>query len=385
MQLDYASILRAGQGLVPNLREQMMQDEQMAMQRQQFDMQRKQFEIAQDTAERERQRQAAFEEARDNALLSGNPADIQRLRLQFPEFTKDMKDAFDTLDDNRKRSDLTQLGSIFSRGQSGDYTGAAAILEARIAADKAAGEDVAMDEAILDALKSGDAVQQRAAMGQVGILLASVEPDKFAETYGKLNPTEATPATIREYDARVAKFGKAAADAWLATQDTKLIAGQPGGQIFAMGPSGGGVLGVDGNVTAQGGGDPSGSGAGIPATGKAIEQAALSAVPGAIVTSRQRSPAKNRQVGGTANSFHLTDQARDFVPPKGMTMGQLASTLKRAMPGFDVINEGDHVHVEPSSRRQASGPKRVRSKQEYEKLPAGSTYIAPDGSQRVKS
>lgn len=87
------------------------------------------------------------------------------------------------------------------------------------------------------------------------------------------------------------------------------------------------------------------------ATGAQIEQVATSAVPGIRVTSRERTPERNEKVGGSPNSYHLTTRggrARDFVPPEGMSMGQLASQLKQAYgPGFDVIDEGDHVHVEP--------------------------------------
>jgi uncharacterized protein YcbK (DUF882 family) len=82
-------------------------------------------------------------------------------------------------------------------------------------------------------------------------------------------------------------------------------------------------------------------------TGAAIEQTAQSVVPGLTVTSRQRSATHNAAVGGVRNSYHLTDQARDFVPPQGMSMGTLHARLAAAMPGFDVINEGNHVHVEP--------------------------------------
>ena len=57
--------------------------------------------------------------------------------------------------------------------------------------------------------------------------------------------------------------------------------------------------------------------------------------------------AHNAKVGGVANSYHLTDQARDLVPPAGMSMAAFHTRLARAMPGFDVINEGDHVHIEP--------------------------------------
>ncbi len=42
--------------------------------------------------------------------------------------------------------------------------------------------------------------------------------------------------------------------------------------------------------------------------------------------------------------------ARDSVPPKGMTMGAYAAELRRLNPGLDVINEGDHVHMEPRGR-----------------------------------
>jgi hypothetical protein len=380
MQLDYANILRAGQGLVPNLREQMMQDEQSAQNRQIFDMKRQQFELQQAQAIKQQQREQAFMEARDRALLTGRPQDIQRLRMEFPEFTKDMKDAFDAMDSDRQRVDLTQLGAAYTRAEAGDLAGAAAILEARVKADREAGEPDEIGEAILEALRSDDPVQQRAAKGQIGIMLATVAPDKFTETYGKLNPVEAKTTTEREYEFRLRKDGKEAADQWLAGQDVRPIAVEPGGQIYdardfarptAASPS-----------AAQGGGDPS-TGARVPATGAAIEQAATAAVPGIRVTSRKRTPEQNRRAGGAARSYHLTDQARDFTPPPGMSMSQLATQLKQTLPGFKVINEGDHVHVEPT--RGASGPARVRSKQEYDRLPSGTPYIAPDGSQRVKS
>lgn len=70
---------------------------------------------------------------------------------------------------------------------------------------------------------------------------------------------------------------------------------------------------------------------------------------GATVTSIGRTAERNKQVGGTANSFHLSSRAFDSTPPKGMNMGQWAQTLRSQFPGWDVINEGDHVHVEPPS------------------------------------
>jgi hypothetical protein len=50
------------------------------------------------------------------------------------------------------------------------------------------------------------------------------------------------------------------------------------------------------------------------------------------------------------NSFHLRGLARDSVPPKGMGMGAYYEQLKRLNPLLQVLNEGDHVHMEPRSR-----------------------------------
>lgn len=70
-------------------------------------------------------------------------------------------------------------------------------------------------------------------------------------------------------------------------------------------------------------------------------------IAGERVTSTLRSPAKNKAVKGVADSYHLTGQARDSVPPPGMSMSAYADKLRRLNPGMDVINEGDHVHIEP--------------------------------------
>jgi hypothetical protein len=40
----------------------------------------------------------------------------------------------------------------------------------------------------------------------------------------------------------------------------------------------------------------------------------------------------------------------DSVPPKGMSMAAYHARLKALNPGMDVINEGDHVHIEPRGR-----------------------------------
>lgn len=130
------------------------------------------------------------------------------------------------------------------------------------------------------------------------------------------------------------------------------------------------------------GASPAGSAS--PATngafGPQIEQSVASFIPGVTVTSRQRDPAKNAAVGGVPNSFHKTDNARDFVPPRGMSTAQLTSALKQRLPGFDVIDEQDHVHVEPgpnmASAPASSGVLRGNPKSQQPKAPSGYRWTA---------
>lgn len=63
------------------------------------------------------------------------------------------------------------------------------------------------------------------------------------------------------------------------------------------------------------------------------------------VSSIKRSPAHNKRVGGVSNSMHLTGQAVDFVPTKGIDRRALVAALKQAGPFTEVLDEGDHIHV----------------------------------------
>jgi Peptidase M15 len=78
---------------------------------------------------------------------------------------------------------------------------------------------------------------------------------------------------------------------------------------------------------------------------------------GERVTSGYRTPARNAAVGGVAGSYHTKrgsngqPMARDSIPPKGMGMAAYANLLRRQNPDLQVINEGDHVHLEPKGRK----------------------------------
>lgn len=72
-------------------------------------------------------------------------------------------------------------------------------------------------------------------------------------------------------------------------------------------------------------------------------QAIAQVVPGVTFTSGRRTPQDNARVRGARGSFHLQDRAWDLVPPRGMSMAELAGKMRQQ--GFRVLNEGDHVHV----------------------------------------
>lgn len=144
-----------------------------------------------------------------------------------------------------------------------------------------------------------------------------------------------------------------------------------GPQTPPVGMAEGGIAGLDIPDTmydepSNGGFNDGYAGGGLVAFGDGgpvgpwLEEQALEAIPGVRVTSRQRSAAKNAQVGGNPKSYHLTNNARDFVPPKGGSMGSLHKQLASLYgPGYDVINEGDHIHVEPGPRREKRTPARA--------------------------
>ena len=75
------------------------------------------------------------------------------------------------------------------------------------------------------------------------------------------------------------------------------------------------------------------------------------AYPGAQISSRQRTPQHNAEVGGVPNSQHISGTAADFVIPPQQRPAFIADARKR---GFEALDEGDHVHLELPPQRKAS-------------------------------
>lgn len=289
-----AAIIQSGMSLVPNLRDQLIQDSLLKMQKTEFEQAQQDRAAQQAAAAQAQAKQAEFQTALEDLMSNPTPQKALALQIRFPEFAKQYSSVFDSLDEDVRRTNVTQMDEIHRRLLNNDISGAIEKLRRRVEADRAAGLPDDQDNEVLAALESGDPTQIKIATGTVMTALALSAPKEYAEVYGKLNPTEATPATIREYDARVAKFGKPAADAWLATQDAKLLAVNPGGTVFQLG---GGTVPQGAQPAAQGGGDPSGSGAlGLTPEQFRANVDALGPQRAAALTSKNGIPVRVRSV-----------------------------------------------------------------------------------------
>lgn len=241
--LDYGAILRSGQSLVPDL-EQQTQDRAL------FNAWREDRAAQQQAAQAQAERQGAFQQDLEQVMLSGNPRAIVQLIARYPEMRESIEPMYKMMNEEQRRRDTTALGSIYTNAQSGNWERAATLLQQRIDADGPNADP--NDVAILNGLRSQNPVERTAAMATVGVLLAAATGEGFTEAFGRIGKT--SPVDV-EYQDRLRRFGRAAADRWLAGQDVRPIAVEGGGSVF------------DARDFAQpmGGGDPaSGGGAQAP-------------------------------------------------------------------------------------------------------------------------
>ena len=177
--------------------------------------------------------------------------------------------------------------------------------------------------------------EQKAIIGQLGELGGADAAMKGVEAF--LKPADQTEMTKNFHEAQRQGFAGTFMD-YVAFANPKITVMGQGTEAYntrdLANPGGSG-----GPQAPQG--DPA-------AIGQQISTTVLKAVPGAVVTSVARTPDHNAAVGGVGNSYHLGGAAVDFTPPKGMPLLELAQNIRKTLPpGFQVIAEKDHVHVEP--------------------------------------
>lgn len=83
--------------------------------------------------------------------------------------------------------------------------------------------------------------------------------------------------------------------------------------------------------------------------GSHIEDTLYKLDPNIEISGRARTPARNAEVGGVANSYHMIDAARDVRVPKGMDKPTFIAQLKSVFGSdYDILpSKGNSVHVEP--------------------------------------
>lgn len=196
--------------------------------------------------------QTANEEAsryqNDVAAALANPTarSYADLFAKHPQFKDAISKSWETRDAAAKQGDLRDFGSIHMALRSNKPELAAATLERRIAAEKAAGIDTSEDEQILTAIKSGDQSQLAAAKGLTGATLAAiVGEEQYAKALGEIDKG-GEAFTLAPGSRRYSADGKLIAESPFAPQyrsvgegDTLVEVG--GGDPASSGPTVGGV------------------------------------------------------------------------------------------------------------------------------------------------
>lgn len=427
MLLDYASTLRAGQSLVPDFRLQAMQDEQFGFQREQMQMQREQMERQRAAEERAQQQAEAFQRDMTQVMSNGgNPSDITGLMFRYPQQFEQHKAAFDRLEADQQKAELTQMGSIYSRLSNDDPQGAAAMLRQRVDADRAAGQEDPIDEALLKALESGDPREIAIAKTMIGTQVAALGGvDTFKAVYGG---NDDRTAFQKDWDFFGRVYGQKAADQFAQAEYDPTVVGQPGAPIYRQSQ----ISGTAPAPLNMRGGDPSGSGGlvatreqeaesadvaqrlGLPFEGASFDQAGqqygaprdgrthngldfsgrlgtpiMPVLAGTVVDigedGRSGRFVKVRHRDGRVSSYaHLGDVSvsRGQDVGAGTPLGTLGRTGNvRAGEGRGVLHfvmrDQNGKPVDPAPL--FGGPVRVRSVQEARALPPGTEFVTPDG------
>jgi len=110
--------------------------------------------------------------------------------------------------------------------------------------------------------------------------------------------------------------------------------------------------------------------------------AALGQKYGIQPTSVQRSTERNTDVGGVPNSYHLSGQAADWVVPQQYKAQFMQDARAN---GYEAIDEGDHIHIEPAGSRggPAQGGGSIAQPRPPDRTPPAGYRTTTDGNLEV--
>ena len=427
--IDQGAIIRSGMELVPNLAGQMVQERNLRLLEQANVIRQQQESRQLADASRKFERQQMFDADIARIGADPSPTAIAGLMSKYPEFSEGLKRAWDAGSEEKRGRDMGQLGEIYSYLSSGNVERAKAVLRARVSAERAAGLEPD-EESLLAMLEGGDQNAAKQVQAQVGMALAvAAGPDKFASAYGGLKPDKTT--FEQEYDFILRTQGKAAADNFMRNKSDPLtpITNQYGTSIYRSSQldpgganAGGGAAATPRTETAapdvsatveamipitlqaESGGQRYGRNGRLTTSPKGAK-GEMQVMPGTITdpgygvrAAQNDSPDEIARVGRDYLAAMMTRYGND--PAKAWAAynwgpGKLDGVLDRHGG-----NWRKHIPAEtrrylnknlaalkkgaPKGGTAEKAPARVNTRQQYAKLPSGTTYVAPDGTTRVK-
>lgn len=246
---DYGSLLQSGYnaGIAPlafQQRQQQVDNDtaQVGIQQQQVDQQGALIAAKVRAEQAEAVQKARYAADVDRVSKSNDPRALSWLLTRYPDQKDALKAAYDQMNDVDKQDAIKGHSEIFSTLSNNRPDLAIVSLEARVAADNAAGKDAAEDQKMLDWLKSGDPKAISAVKQMSGLFIGAVVPDKFASVAEQLGTGDNGGFTLTPGAKRFDSEGKVIAEAPAGVQYRELEVigedGKPHKSIVALGGDG---------------------------------------------------------------------------------------------------------------------------------------------------
>lgn len=182
---DYAALIASGKSLVPDYTQSQANDLALSNAR----LQNQAAKMAIVKAGLEAQRLAGFQTDLQTMLADPTASNVSALMMKYPEQADSIKKGWDVKDKSTRDADFTQLSEIWSALDNGNPALAAKSARSRYDAEVAAGTADDTDKAVVDALESGDPAKIAQVKGMIGMQVQALAgPEHFGSVSDALNP-----------------------------------------------------------------------------------------------------------------------------------------------------------------------------------------------------
>lgn len=183
-----------------------------------------------DKAQQQRE-QIAIQKAQQSKMnsdlqyLASNPSpeNYSKVMTLYPQLSENLKRSYETMDDGKKKTTLSLASQSYAALMNGQPDVAKQVLSDAALAYDNSGQT--KDAGVLRGYAKMIENNPNAARTSIGMLMASTNPDKFADIYGKLGDesraSEMQPLEIAKTKAETAKINAEANDIPLAAEDRK--------------------------------------------------------------------------------------------------------------------------------------------------------------------